>query len=122
MIPGAIPVPGTWEVDGITYPNSAVEVFIGDVPCKRWQVKHIEQLEVLRAFRELGAAMRAGGKWLHVDDMLQLKYQAASEKVIYRAMEREEARGMVEVGMWLRGGWLSPKGEARLTQLEGGAK
>lgn len=37
-----------------------------------------------------------------------------AEKVCYRAMERAERRGLIEVGTSLRTGWLSAKGKQLL--------
>ena len=41
------------------------------------------------------------------------------EKVCYRAMERAERRGLIDVGVSLRAGWLSEKGKALLAEARG---
>lgn len=71
----------------------------------------IPSLIVLRAF----ADRRING--LMVDDALAVIFPSAPEKVIWRAMEREEMRGHVDCGVSLRGGWLTEKGIAMLESL-----
>lgn len=40
------------------------------------------------------------------------------EKVCFRAMERAEARGLIECGVSLRTAWLTDAGEALLAQVD----
>ena len=40
------------------------------------------------------------------------------EKVVFRAMERAYSRGLIECGVSLRSGWLTPKGKAVLNLSE----
>lgn len=43
------------------------------------------------------------------------------EKVVWRAMEREDRRGHLDYGLWLWGAWLTPKGQAELARLRAAA-
>lgn len=44
------------------------------------------------------------------DGVLAERFPEAPAKVIYAAMERAHARGLVEYGVSLRAGWLTDKG------------
>ncbi len=48
---------------------------------------------------------------------LQRDFPSFSEKLIWRAMEREESRGYIEYGVSLNAGWLTNKGIAKLVEL-----
>lgn len=73
------------------------------------QVKDISTLQVLEAYDRPKASDYA-------DDRL-IAATKAPPKVAQRAMERELAKGLVDYGMWLRGGWLTDKGRQQLETL-----
>lgn len=63
---------------------------------------------------------RDGGEYgVYADDIL-VAMTGQPQKVCYRAMERADRRGLVDYGMWLRGGWLTEKGEQTLNGLIAG--
>lgn len=45
-------------------------------------------------------------------DSILLEMTGAPEKVIYRAMERADERGLIDYGVTLRSGWLTDKGRS----------
>lgn len=45
------------------------------------------------------------------------KQTGAPAKVVYRAIERAESRGLIECGISLRSGWLTDKGKELVTDL-----
>ena len=73
--------------------------------------KHITDLQVCEAFAQMRSRREAGELGVFVDDIL---HQQTGEhmKVCFRAMERASSRGLVDYGMWLRGGWLTDDGSA----------
>jgi hypothetical protein len=64
--------------------------------------------------RQIDAARGTGQRFEYADDILA-RITNQPPKVCERAMERAQGRGLVEYGMWLRGGWLTDKGKALLT-------
>jgi hypothetical protein len=40
------------------------------------------------------------------------------EKVIFRALERDDSKGFLDYGTWLWGAWLTDKGRAELARLQ----
>ena len=83
--------------------------------------KDITDLQVVQAYAEMHRQREAdrgsGHPSEHADDILQ-RTTGQPEKVCERAMERAYGRGLIECGMWLRGGWLTAKGTALLTSNE----
>lgn len=75
--------------------------------------KDISDLQVVQAYaemrRQIEAARETSQRFEHADDIL-VRTTGQPEKVCYRAMERAYGRGLVEYGMWLRGGWLTKQG------------
>lgn len=69
-------------------------------------------LETLRAYRD----QRAGGRQLFVDGILEGR--GYHPKVAYAALEKVERQRLVDCGVSLRSGWLTPEGELRLDGLE----
>lgn len=51
-------------------------------------------------------------------EALLMERTGAPLKVVYRAMERADDRGLIEWGVSLRTGWLTPKGIALLNGEE----
>lgn len=75
--------------------------------------KDISDLQVLQAYVD-AKALRAernraglGGPW--PEELLEQR-TGQCPKVCWAAMERADARGLLEWGMNLRGGWLTEKG------------
>lgn len=81
--------------------------------------KDITDLQVLQTYEER-ATLRdlPENKDKHVPYVDELLSEKTNQplKVCYRAMERAERRGYLEYGMWLRGAWLTEKGEAFLAE------
>lgn len=73
-------------------------------------VKDISDELVCKAIHQF---KKTGDLWPYV--LLQ-KWTGQPEKVCYRAMERAQRHGLIEVGVSLRCGWLSEKGLALLTK------
>lgn len=71
--------------------------------------KDITDLQVCEAFSQMRSRRDAGEIGVYVDDIL---HQQTGEhmKVCFRAMERACSRGLVDYGVWLRGGWLTEAG------------
>ena len=80
--------------------------------------KDISDLQVVQAYAEMARQMDSvrgtGQRFEYADDILE-RTTGQHPKVCERAMERAYGRGLVEYGMWLRGGWLTDKGKALLT-------
>ncbi len=80
--------------------------------------KDISDLQVVQAYAEMERQMNAARGSVHrveyADDILE-RTTGQHPKVCERAMERAYRRGLVECGMWLRGGWLTDGGEELLT-------
>lgn len=97
--------------------------------------KDVTDLQVCRAVQAYQDAMkphfaatpRIFGVQPPTYDLPPFPYQALAietgqpEKVCYRAMERADKRGLIEVGTSLRTGWLSAKGKALLETATNGA-
>ncbi len=71
--------------------------------------KDITDLQVVQAYAER-VRQRAAGEIVEHADTILARVTSEPLKVCYRAMERAERRGLVDYGMWLRGGWLTDKG------------
>lgn len=89
--------------------------------------KDISDLQVVQAYaemkRQMNATRESGPHFEYADEILE-RMTGQHPKVCERAMERAYGRGLVEYGMWLRGGWLTDDGKALLTsnaELKGGA-
>ncbi len=80
--------------------------------------KDISDLQVVQAYaemkRQMDATRETGLKFEHADEILE-RLTGQHPKVCERAMERAYGRGLVEYGMWLRGGCLTEAGMALLT-------
>lgn len=74
--------------------------------------KDISDLQVVQAF---DAATGIAG--VFADSILEERTRQPA-KVCYGAMERAYRHGLIECGVTLRSGWLTPKGEALLEQRE----
>ena len=87
---------------------------------KARQLKHVPELEMLRAIRAFredleGGNLRAPFPYERLGDRFPWK-------VLYRKMEQMDEKGCLEYGVSLSTGWLTDKGKARLRELEDGAK
>lgn len=92
--------------------------------------RDITDEQVCRAVQAYQDAIRAPYEGLAIfgftlaSDAPPFPYEALAaqtgqpEKVCYRAMERAERRGLIEVGTSLRTGWLSEKGKELLVLSE----
>lgn len=65
--------------------------------------KDISDAEVCRAFLD------AHGSGVFADALL-IERTGQPEKVVYRAMERANRHNLVEYGVSLRSGWITPEG------------
>jgi len=85
--------------------------------------KDISDLQVVQAYaemhRQICATRESGLHFEYADEILE-RITGQHLKVCERAMERACGRDLVEYGMWLRGGWLTDKGNALLTSNAGG--
>jgi hypothetical protein len=80
--------------------------------------KDISDLQVVQAYAEMNrqavATRETVLKFEYADEILE-RVTGQHPKVCERAMERAYGRGLVEYGMWLRGGWLTEEGKALIT-------
>lgn len=72
-------------------------------------MKHVSDSEVCRAY--VDAKAQGFQRWPYE---LLAERTGQCEKVCFRAMERADRRGLIEYGVSLRTGWLTPAGEALL--------
>lgn len=75
--------------------------------------KDITDAMVCQAYAETARQRRSGrvNNYEYPHDILA-RTTGECEKVCYRAMERAVKRGLIEYGVSLHAGWLTPKGEA----------
>lgn len=80
--------------------------------------KDISDLQVMQSYaemaRQIDAVRGTGQKFEYADEILE-RTTGQHPKVCERAMERACGRGLVDYGMWLRGGWITDKGKVLLT-------
>lgn len=81
--------------------------------------KDISDRQICEAYAEMKRRRTAGEVGVWADDILA-RMTGERPKVCERAMERAERRGLIDCGMWLRGGWLTKNGEALLAGTERG--
>ena len=79
--------------------------------------KDITDLQVVEAYAEMKRHMDAIREikrtFQYADEILE-RMTGQPLKVCQRAMERAYGHGLVEYGMWLRGGWLTDAGKSLL--------
>lgn len=73
--------------------------------------KDISDTQVVQAFSH------ARSMGIFADSVL-IQRTGQPEKVVYRAMERAERRGLIECGVSLRSGWLTDLGVALLNKCK----
>jgi hypothetical protein len=81
--------------------------------------KDVSDVEVLRAYRDWRADPRCHHERWPYDLLVERTGQPL--KVCYRAMERADRRGLIDYGVSLRTGWLTPEGAALLSAALGEA-
>lgn len=79
--------------------------------------KDISDLQVVQAYAEMAMQHAGTAKRDYADDILA-RATGQPHKVCERAMERAHRHGLIECGMWLRGGWLTETGVALLKSAE----
>lgn len=73
--------------------------------------KDVSDQQVVEAYAEATRLRRGSpGSIVWPTDIL-MRVTGQCEKVCYRAMERAEQRGLLDFGVSLRAGWLTPQGE-----------
>ena len=80
----------------------------------RWKRSDISSLTVLAIY-----ARPQSEKW-PADEVLA-RETGAPIKVCWAAMWREDAKGYLDYGINLRGGWLTDAGREKLQKLQGGS-
>ena len=83
--------------------------------------KDITDLQVVHAYEEMRRhidAIRETKRQLRYVDEILARSTGQPLKVCQRAMERAYGHGLVEYGMWLRGGWLTDAGKSLFTQTK----
>ena len=78
--------------------------------------KDISDRQVCQAYADMWQRRKSGEPGVYADDLLEAA-TGQPPKVCNSAMERAYRRGLVECGMWLRGGFLTKKGEDLLSLI-----
>lgn len=80
----------------------------------KWKREHITTEQVLSVYA------RPHEERYPADEVISAE-TGAPIKVVWAAMQREDAAGNLECGVNLRGGWLTQKGRQALAELKGEA-
>lgn len=101
------------EIERLRPIKEALEALEVDPPLLRretWKTSDISDAMVLRAYLKCDINRKTRNSCETAEVFLHQWCPGAPEKVVYRAMERVDGKGLIDYGVSLRTGWIDPPG------------